>query len=79
MFFIAHVRYWDEYSQKEKNQRVILKAENYIEATEYLCNHFGEKEIEAIELLEPITDNSIVYINADAEEAIRKFTMNSFW
>ena len=79
MFFIAHVRYWDEDNRKEKTQIVILKAENYIEATEYLCNHFGEKALEAIELLEPITDNSVVYINADAEKAIRDFTTNCFW
>ncbi len=78
MIYIAHVEVYDDFDNKNAIYKLVLDAENWSEAMDKLVNHFGEDEIEAIKLLEPITDNCVVHIDEIAEAHIREQKFNGF-
>lgn len=77
MYFIAHVENWDEDKNDFVEDKILLSAHNYPDATQAIVNYFGDT-IERITLLEAITDNSVIVLNDIAETNIRKEPMNGF-
>lgn len=78
MTFVAHLKYHnvlDEYKLKKDN--IIFSARNFTNAMSILEDCYGD-ELHSITLLEPISDNDLVYINDEAEKIIRGIEGNGF-
>lgn len=77
MIFIAHVKIFDEYSDKEEFEQIIYFADDFLHAVSILTNYYGNN-LSSIHLLEPIGDNKVIIIDKEIEDAIRKNEMNGF-
>lgn len=78
MTFVAHLKYHnvlDEY--KLKRDCILFSARNFTNAMSILEDCYGD-ELHSITLLEPISDNDLVYINNEAEKIIRGIDTNGF-
>ena len=78
MFYFVHLDEYDEKENKIKSVKVLVHAEDYKELIDALDTHFGIETIEKITLIEPITDNSVLYIDEIAEAHIREQDLNGF-
>lgn len=80
MYFIAHLDHYDADSPDISKSHIITVANTFSEAIDNIVEHFGEKWIERITLLEPITDNSVLYLpNNTVEKEIREHELNGFF
>ena len=77
MYFIAHVENWHEKENDFIEDKILIFANNYPEATQAIVNFCGDT-LERITLLEAITDNSVVVLNEIAETNIREEPINGF-
>ena len=78
MYFFAHLSYYEDNTLGPRKAKVLLVADTYTEAIERLGCHFGEESIEKITLLQPFTDNSVVYIDDIVETHIKENELNGF-
>lgn len=80
MFFIAHLEYCDTTDYKPQKYSVVTAAETFSEAMDNIVEHFGERWIQKITLLEPITDNPVLYLrDKTVENEIREHELNGFF
>lgn len=78
MTFIAHLKYYDIiYENKINKDNIIFSARNFTNAMSILEDCYGD-DLYSITLLEPISDNDLVYINNEAEKIIRGIDTNGF-
>ena len=79
MYFFVHLDYYDDNdSVVKKSAKTLIYADNYDDVMEALHHHFGFESIEKITLIEPITDNSVLYIDDVVEAHIREQDLNGF-
>ncbi len=78
MYFFVHLSYYEDNTPEPRKAKVLLVADTYTEVIEQLDCHFGEESIEKITLLQPFTDNSVVYIDDVVETHIRENELNGF-
>ena len=76
MIFIAHVETYNDETRFEK-YKVAFAADDFSSAMTIIDSYFGD-EIEKITLLEPISDNSVIFLNDEAENFIREHPFNAF-
>ena len=77
MYFVAHVENWDENKKDFVEDKILISAHNFPDATQTIVNYCGDT-LERITLLEPLTDNSVVVLDDIAETCIRKEPANGF-
>ena len=73
MTFIAHVTYWAEFINDCKggyrNVSCFLIAENLPEATNYICDYYGEEFVEKLTLEVFSPDQMLEFDDANIEES----------
>jgi hypothetical protein len=82
MFYFVHLDEYDEKENKIKSVKVLVHTEGYKKGYKELMDaldaHFGVETIEKITLIEPITDNSVLYVDEVSESHIREQDLNGF-
>ena len=72
MFFVAKLDVYDDYAEEVRFRRLFVCAENTLDATEKICNYYGEGNIEFISL-RPFSPDDMLIFDAHDDEAIECF------
>ena len=68
MFFIAKLNVYNDFTEKVEFPRLFVCAENTLDATEKICNYYGEGNIEFISL-RPFSPDDMLIFDAHDDKA----------
>lgn len=75
--YLVHIKYYCSFDEKEAEEYIVVAAESFAKAMEYVEESFGD-ELEEVLNITPLSDSRLLYITKEMDRELRENGMNCF-